>query len=250
MKKRPSSIPGRPFSMSLFPFGIPSPNPDILPLIFQAGSALISGRLTLVNPLHLLSSKKLPCFFVLIVLFFAHRGGVAAASPELQVPPCARISLTASYLAELKPGTGPTYHFRLSNETEHAIVLARPVPSSAHWFTRDGEHWYWRSSAGGGGSLVDAMAPNGKMFVYRATQALASDKILKVAPHSTMEWEEGAKDNPALEFKPSCSICNHPSDREFRAIFAYAYLPLPQDKTLGLLPCGIRSSPVDVPPIR
>ena len=203
-----------------------------------------------MNPLHLRSSKKLPCLLALVVLLSVQRGGAAAANPELQVAPCARVSLTASYLAELKPGAGPTYHFRLTNETEHPIVLARPIPSSAHWFTRDGEHWYWRASAGGGGSLVDAMVPNGKMFVYRATQPLAPSNVLKVAPHSTTEWEEGAKDNPALEFKPSCSICNHPEDREFRAIFAYAYLPLPEDKALGLLPCGIRSSPVDVPPIR
>jgi hypothetical protein len=203
-----------------------------------------------VNPFHLLCNKKVPGLLVLTALLSAHQSGAAAANPELQVAPCARISLKASYLAELKPGAGPTYHFRLSNETEHAITLARPVPTSAHWFTRDGEHWYWRASAGGGGSLVDAMAPNGKMFVYRATRPIEPSRILKVAAHSTTEWEEGAMENPALEFKPSCSICNHPSDREFRAVFAYAYLPLPQDKPLGLLPCGIRSSPVDVPPLR
>jgi hypothetical protein len=203
-----------------------------------------------VNPLHLLRSKQLPLLLFLTGSLSTHFGGAATANPELQVAPCSRISLSASYLAELKPGAGPTYHFRLSNDTEHPIVLAKPVPSSAHWFTRDGEHWYWRASVGAGGSLVDAMVPNGKMFVYQATKALDSGQILKVAAHSVVEWEEGAKQNPALEFKPSCSICNHPYDREFRAIFAYAYLPLPAEKALGLLPCGIRSSPVDVPPIR
>ena len=218
-------------------------------MLFNDPSAPFSDRLSIVNPPHLLRTKKILFLLVLLSSLSAHSGGAATANPELQVGPCSRISLSASYLAELKPGAGPTYHFRLSNETERPIVLARPVPSSAHWFTRDGEHWYWRASAGGGGSLVDAMAPNGKMFVYRATQPLAPSQILKVAAHSVVEWEEGARENPALEFKPSCSICDHPSDRDFRAIFAYAYLPLPADKSLGLLPCGIRSSPVDVPPL-
>lgn len=203
-----------------------------------------------MNPSHLLWDKKLPCLLLLTALLSAHQGVAAAPNPELQVAPCAHVSLSASYLAELRPGAGPTYHFRLSNESDHAIILARPVPSSAHWFTRDGDHWYWRASAGGGGSLVDAMAANGKMFVYHAVRPIEPSQILKVAAHSVTEWEEGAKENPALEFKPSCSICNHPADREFRAVFAYAYLPLPQDRLLGLLPCGIRSSPVDVPPLR
>ncbi|HVJ06844.1 MAG TPA: hypothetical protein VM554_00520 [Acidisarcina sp.] len=124
------------------------------------------------------------------------------------------------------------------------------MPTSAHWFTRDGEHWYWRASAGGGGSLVDAMSPNGRMFAYRATRRIDASQLLRVPPHSQVEWEQGPHDNPALEFKPGCALCNHPEDREFRAIFAYAYLPHPQDRSIGLLPCGIRSSPVEMPPIR
>jgi len=103
---------------------------------------------------------------------------------------------------------------------------------------------------GAGGSPVDAMAPNGRMFVFRATKRVDPGQILRVPAHGTAEWEQGAKDNPALEFKPSCKICDHPQDREFRGIFAYAYQPMPQDHSLGLLACGIRSSPVDMPPIR
>jgi hypothetical protein len=197
------------------------------------------------------SLRTAPAAFLLLPsLWVASLGRAYAAAPESQVPPCSRISLSASYLAELRPGAGPTFHFRLRNDTNLAIVLAKPVPTSAHWFTRDGEHWYWRASAGGGGSLVDAMSPNGKMFVYRATRRLDPNQILRVVAHGSAEWEQGAKDNPALEFKPSCSLCDHPQDREFRGIFAYAYQPLPQDQSLGLLPCGIRSSPVDMPPIR
>jgi len=222
----------------------------ILAMFFDGPSTPFSGTLSVVNLLQLYRSKRFLLLFLLLGSLSGRSRGAANASPELQVSPCSRVSLSASYLAELKPGTGPSYHFRLSNDTEHPIVLARPVPTSAHWFTRDGEHWYWRASVGGGGSLVDAMVPNGKMFVYQATQPLNPSQILKVAAHSVAEWEEAVKENPTLEFKPSCSICNHPADREFRAIFAYAYLPMPADKPLGLLPCGIRSTPVDVPPIR
>jgi hypothetical protein len=191
--------------------------------------------------------------FFLVALFFvsvAKGGTVGSTRPEFQVSPCPHITLSASYLAELRVGQGSSFHFRLSNDTSNQIRLAKPVPTSAHWFTRDGQHWYWRASAGGGGSLVDAMSPNGKMFVYRATRRVEASQILEVPPHSVVEWEQGAKENPVLEFKPGCAMCSHPDDREFRGIFAYAYLPMPEDKSLGLLPCGIRSTPVDLPPIR
>lgn len=188
--------------------------------------------------------------FLFLFLFGAQCGRSSSTPPESHVVPCSHIKLSASYLAEARPGSGPTYHFQLTNDTNHSIVLVRPVPSSAHWFTRDGEHWYWRASAGGGGSLVDAMSPNGRMFVYQATKPVDPAQLLRVAAHSQVEWEQGPRDNPALEFKPGCALCSHPADREFRAIFAYAYMPLPQDRSMGLLPCGIRSTPVEMPPIR
>ena len=203
-----------------------------------------------MNPLHLRSSKKLPCLLALVALLSVQRGGAAAANPELQVAPCARVSLTASYLAELKPGAGPTYHFRLTNETEHPIVLARPSPAARTGSPGMASTGIGEPLPGVADPWSTPWFPTGRcLFTGRPSHSHPA-MILKVAPHSTTEWEEGAKDNPALEFKPSCSICNHPEDREFRAIFAYAYLPLPEDKALGLLPCGIRSSPVDVPPIR
>lgn len=194
--------------------------------------------------------KPYVLLFLLSSIYSATLGRASAAPPGSQVSPCLHIRLSASYLAEVRPGAGPTFRFRLSNDTPRAIVLVKPIPASAHWFTRDGQHWYWRASAGGGGSLVDAMSPNGKMFVYRATKRVDPSQILRVSAHATAEWEQGAKENPALEFKPSCTLCAHPQDREFRGIFAYAYQSLPQDRSLGLLSCGIRSSPVEMPPIR
>lgn len=197
------------------------------------------------------SFRKVPAItFLLVSLSATHGGQASPIHPESQVAACSKITLSASYLAEAKPGSGPTYHFRLFNGMGHAIVLAGPVPSSAHWFTRDGEHWYWRASAGAGGSLVDAMSAHGKMFAYRGTKRVDPSQLLRVAAHSQVEWEQGPRENPALEYKPGCALCNHPDDRDFRAIFAYAYLPLPQDRSIGLLPCGIRSTPVEMPPIR
>jgi len=88
------------------------------------------------------------------------------------------------------------------------------------------------------------------MFAFSSARRVDPSQILRVAPHSNVEWEQGPRENPALEYKPGCAKCNNPSDRDFRAVFAYAFLPPPQDRGLGLLSCGIRSTPVEMPPIR
>ena len=58
-----------------------------------------------------------------------------------------------------------------------------------------------------------------------------------------------SRDHPAIAYRPSCAICNYPGEREYRAVFAYAYVPHPQEHTDGLLACGLRSTPVVMPPL-
>lgn len=170
--------------------------------------------------------------------------------PGPTVASCTRVTLDANYLAELKPGAGPSFRFLLRNDTDAPIKLAEPVPTSAHWYAREGLSWHWRASNGAGGNPVDATQPEGKMFAYRPTRGAKPASYLTVPAHGEQEWVQPVHEYPILEFKPSCARCNHPTDREYRVIFAYAYLPSPDEAGLGLIPCGLRSRPVDVPPAR
>ena len=43
-------------------------------------------------------------------------------------------------------------------------------------------------------------------------------------------------------------MCNYPGEREYQAVFAYAYLPGPGEHAPDLLQCGLRSDPVPMPP--
>lgn len=166
----------------------------------------------------------------------------------LSVPPCRDVTLTGSYLAEARPGAGPGFLFHIENKTGKAIRLAEPVPSSADWYARVGEHWMWRASAGTGGALVNALAPKGPMFAFRPGGEGKDPATLTVPAHGTKEWVEAMRDDPAIDYQPSCAECNYPGEREYEAVFAYAYLPDAGEGDPDLLRCGLRSAPVPMPP--
>lgn len=164
------------------------------------------------------------------------------------VMPCTGVTLTASYLAEAVPGAGPGFLFRIDNKTARAIRLEQPVPSSAHWYAQVGSRWMWRSSAGRGGALVDAERPKGAMFAYRPAAAPADPQYLTVPAHGSQEWVEAMREHPAIAYDPSCPMCNYPGESQYQAVFAYAYLPAPDEDEPDLLRCGLRSAPVPMPP--
>ena len=165
----------------------------------------------------------------------------AASSKVQSVPLCVGVTLSASYLAEVPPGQGPGFRFTLVNKTSRTIKLAEPVPSSSHWYARAHNRWMWRASNGAGGSLVNAENERGPVMVYPSTHSAPS--VMTLAPHQSHTWIQGPEDNPVLEYKPGCKICSYPGETEYQVVFAYAYPP-----GKGLLPCGLRSAPVPMPP--
>jgi hypothetical protein len=169
--------------------------------------------------------------------------------PAPFVRPCSGVALTASYLAEATPGAGPGFLFRIDNHTKKEIRLAQPVPSSGHWYARVGNRWLWRASAGRGGSLVNAEQERGPMFAYQPTTLPADPAYLTVPAGGSKEWAEAMRDNPAIEYRPGCAHCNYPGEREYEAIFAYAYLPNAAEDGTNLLRCGLRSAAVPMPPV-
>src|SRR5579875_265624 len=188
---------------------------------------------------------------ILLCLAAAIAPGWAAARRTVDtVPQCSPlIRLSANYLAPEKPGEGPGFYFRLENKTAQPITLVAPVPSSAHWFAHVGRMWLWRASAGRGGSLVNALEPHGRMFVDRALKApVHPPQTLTVPAHGVREWAEWTSEDPAIAYDPSCAECNYPGEHEFRAVFAYAWLPAPGEYIPHLLTCGLRSNRVIMPP--
>ena len=174
----------------------------------------------------------------------------ATRHPGPFVPSCARIHLSADYLGSVEPAEGPGFRFTLQNDTDKPIKLAEPVPSSAHWYARVGEKWLWRASTGAGGSLVDAINEKGKLFAYQPKNAPQNPKYMTIPAHGSHEWTESEQANPTLAYRPGCAICNYPGERQYRVVFAYAYVPAPGETEPGLLACGIRSNEVDMPPLR
>ena len=172
-----------------------------------------------------------------------------ARTPGPTVPLCGRqIVFTAHYLAESKAGEGTGFLFRLENNTPKPIKLADPVPSSAHWYAQVGKRWLWRASSGRGGAYVDAVNERGPLFAYQPSSAAENTKYVTVAAHGNYEWEQRVPGNPVLEYRPSCALCNYPGEHEYKAVFAYAYLPPVQEHVDGLLACGLRSNLVIMPP--
>lgn len=173
----------------------------------------------------------------------------AAHRPGSTVLPCAGITLSASYLAEVRPGAGPGFLFRIENRTAKEIRLEQPVPSSAHWYALVGTRWLWRASAGRGGALVDAQREKGPMFAYRSTVPVKNPAYLTVPARGSRTWAESMRDDPAIAYRPGCAQCNYPGEKEYQAVFAYAYLPPAGDPVPDLLRCGLRSAPVPMPPV-
>lgn len=167
------------------------------------------------------------------------------------VPQCGRaVVFTANYLAAETPGDGPGFLFEIRNRTAHAITLVAPVPSSAHWYARVNHMWLWRASAGRGGALVNAEDVHGPVFVFQPKDAKAGDpKTITIPAHGVHEWTEWMKDDLAIAYQPGCAQCNYPGERDFRAVFAYAWLPARGERIEHLLSCGLRSNPVDMPPL-
>ena len=173
----------------------------------------------------------------------------APHTPGPTVPLCSKqIIFTAHYLAEAKAGEGTGFLFRIENQTAKPLRLAEPVPSSAHWYAQAGNRWLWRASSGNGGAYVDAINERGPVFAYQPKVAPAHPKYVTVPAHGNYEWEERVPGNPVLDYKPSCAICNYPGEHEYKAVFAYAYLPPAEEHAGDLLACGLRSNMVIMPP--
>jgi hypothetical protein len=187
-------------------------------------------------------------FFVMTMLAIP-AGNSAMRHPGPSVPLCSHITLSASYLAQSEPGKGPGFLFVIKNDTNKDIRLADPVPSSAHWYAHVGSKWLWRASSGSGGSLVDAYNEKGEVFAYQPKELPAHAAYMTIPAHGSHEWTQSMHDHPAIAYRPSCAICNNPGESEYRAVFAYAYVPHPQEDANGLLTCGLRSAPVVMPPL-
>jgi hypothetical protein len=152
-------------------------------------------------------------------------------------------------MAEVGAGAGPGFSFHIANNTGKEIRLEQPVPSSAHWYARVGIRWMWRASAGRGGALVDALRENGPMFAYQPAAPPEHAEYLTVPAHGSEDWVVPMRDDPAIAYRPSCARCNYPGETEYQAVFAYAYLPNPEEHAADLLHCGLRSAPVPMPPV-
>ncbi|QNI30714.1 hypothetical protein H7849_16465 [Alloacidobacterium dinghuense] len=187
--------------------------------------------------------------FTALIAITVSTGRAVTHHPGPYVPLCSHITLTANYLAEAEPGKGPGFVFVIKNDTNKEIRLAEPVPSSAHWYAHVGTKWLWRASSGSGGSFVDADNEKGEVFAYQPKDPPQHPQYIAIAPHASHEWTETVHDHPAIAYRPSCAICNNPGEHEYRAVFAYAYVPHPQEHAEGLLACGLRSEPAVMPPL-
>lgn len=170
-------------------------------------------------------------------------------SPRIQksLPLCQGVTFSAYYLSAVGHDGGPGFEFVLVNKTSHGIKLAEPIPSSSHWYARSHGRWLWRASNGAGGSLVNAGNPLGRVAVYPAAEGDREMMWVILPPHKSREWVESPRDNPVLEYKPGCALCSYPGETEYQVVFAYAYLA-PGGSQPGQLSCGLRSSPVPMPP--
>lgn len=161
--------------------------------------------------------------------------------------PCVGVTLSASYLADAA-GSDSGFLFRIDNHTGRPIRLEQPVPSSADWYAQVGNGWLWRASAGRGGALVNAENPRGLMFAYGPAMPPPHPEYVTVPAHGSRQWTETMRANPAIAYDPSCPMCDYPGESTYQAVFAYAYLPNPEESARGLLRCGLRSAPVPMPP--
>ena len=173
-------------------------------------------------------------------------GSSMAAKPARSVPLCTGVTLSASYLAVVSNDQGPGFRFKLMNNTSRTIRLVEPIPSSSHWYARANGRWLWRASNGAGGSLLDAGNERGRVMVYSPLANEGEQKFLTLAPHASKDWIASRLQNPVLAYQPGCKLCSYPGEREYQVVFAYAYLAAGAQP--GLLACGLRTTPVPMPP--
>lgn len=195
--------------------------------------------------------RLLTCLPVPLLLFWSI-GSYSADTqrhPGPYVQQCAGVTLKANYVADAGANAGPGFSFHIDNRTAKDIRLEMPVPSSAHWYARVGPRWLWRASAGRGGALVNALIEKGPMFAYQPAAPPEHPQYLSVAAHGSEDWIVPMRDDPAIQYRPSCARCNYPGETEYQAVFAYAYLPNPEEHAPDLLRCGLRSVPVPMPPV-
>jgi hypothetical protein len=178
----------------------------------------------------------------LAIVAFWLSASVAGNAAVRSVPICSGITLSASYLAAVGDDQVPGFQFTLKNNTAHEIKLAEPVPSSSHWYAWTHGRWMWRASNGSGGSLVDAGNPHGRVMVYPPSPGEVS--LITVPPRQSKQWSSTQQENVVLEYKPGCKLCSYPGESDYQVVFGYAYA----GNGKGLLPCGLRSAPVPMPP--
>lgn len=196
-------------------------------------------------------NRLLHCAPLFLLLSWS-AGSFSAATPRRPGPyvsQCTGVTLRASYIADVDTNAGPGFAFHIENKTSKDIRLAQPVPSSAHWYARVGLRWLWRASAGRGGALVNALIEKGPMFAYQPTAPPEHADYLTVPARASRDWTVAMRDHPAIEYRPSCARCNYTGETDYQAVFAYAYLPNPQEHAPDLLRCGLRSAPVPMPPV-
>jgi len=195
-------------------------------------------------------NRLLHCAPLFLLIFWSESPSAAThRRPGPYVSQCAGVTLRASYIADVGANAGPGFAFHIENKTAKDVRLAEPVPSSAHWYARVGLRWLWRASAGRGGALVNALSEKGPMFAYQPAAPPDHTEYLTVSAHSSHDWTEPMRDDPAIDYRPSCARCNYPGETEYQAVFAYAYLPNSQEHVPDLLRCGLRSTPVPMPPV-
>jgi hypothetical protein len=180
-------------------------------------------------------------------------GGLSAPARQRArtLPQCTAVHLKAAYLAQVTPSEGPGFLLTVTNDTEKPIRLAKPFPTSTHWYAQTGTGpWLWRASTGSGGALENALREQGPLVVY-SLPAVASKpaEYLTVGPHQHLELVQSMRSSPILRFRPGCERCSNPQDERYRAVLAYTYLPAPGSSEPDQLTCGLRSGPIVMPPL-
>jgi len=82
------------------------------------------------------------------------------------------------------------------------------------------------------------------MFAWQPATPSEHAEYQTVPAHGSEDWTVSMRDDPAIQYRPSCARCNYPGETDYQAIFAYAYLPNPDEHVPDLLRCGLRSAPV------
>lgn len=166
------------------------------------------------------------------------------------IPQCRDVTLTASYLAEEKPGQGAGFLLRIDNHRDTPIAVADPTPLSVHWYALSGGRWLWRASSGAGGSLLNAFAPRGPVFAYHPPATEQAETGTRTIPaHDAYSWTAFTRDHPELRYRPGCEHCTYAGEETFQAVLAYAYMPPRVAGDTPMLGCGLRSTPVVMPPL-